>query len=248
MITAKELERKQKAIQDKIRKVAETNNLESGLIECIPDGVADCAKYLASFPRVAWILKEPYDCFEEDGITPCGGGWLLYEGFLGENKDWTKNLTWQRIIYTMYGLRNEKSYEDMDYIRNNPDMGDVMKETVILDLSKMPAGTTSNHSFANNFDKYWSVILKEQIELYDPHVVVFGNTFGACWPLFIDNDSTPIKIIKNPQNGRCFINLYQAHGRFLLDAYHPGIRSNVAFYINSLIDTIMDCFHSVESL
>lgn len=244
MITAKELEIRQKAIQQKIRKIAKANNLENGLVECIPDGVADCTKYLTSFPRVAWVLKEPYDSFEEDGITPSGGGWLLYEGFLGQNKDWTKNITWQRIIYTMYGLRNKKYYDDMDYIRNKPDMGDVMKETVILDLSKMPAGTTSNYSFANNYKNYWSAILKEQIEIYDPQVVVFGNTFSSCWPLFLDADSTPIKIIKNPQNGRCFINLYKANGRFLLDAYHPGIRSNVAFYINSLIDTIMDCFPS----
>lgn len=241
MITEKELEFKQRAIQKKIREVAKTNDLENNLISCIPDGVADCAKYIASSPRVAWVLKEPYDCFEEDGITPSGGGWLLYEGFLGENKDWTKNITWQRIIYTMYGLRNEKHYDDMDYIRNKPDMADVMKDIVILNLSKMPAGTTSNYSFANNFDNYWSAILKEQIELYDPQVVIFGNTFDSCWRLFVDEDSSPIRIIKNPQDGSCFINLYKSQGRYLLDAYHPGIRSNVAFYIDSLIDAIKNC-------
>ena len=123
-------------------------------------------------------------------------------------------------------------------------MGDVMKETVILNLSKMPAGTTSNDSFANNFDNYWSAILKEQIELYDPQVVIFGNTFDSCWRLFVDENSSPIKIINNPQNGRCFINLYKAQGRYLLDAYHPGIRSNVGFYVDSLIDTIKNCIQS----
>ena len=240
MITPKELIAKQESIQEKIFDLAKRFGLategDNGT-DAIPDGVADCKEYLnLKSPKVAWVLKEPYDDFQEDGKTPKGGGWLLYEGFYGDSKEWTKIITWQRIIYTMYGLRNGLHYQDMDYIRDNLKMADVMGSTVILNLSKMPAGTTSNYTFAQNYEKYWAHVLEEQIDLYNPDVVVFGNTFSICWPLFVPEDAKPIDIIS--KGGRPFMNVYRNNGRLLLDAYHPGIRSNVKLYINSIIDTI----------
>ncbi len=240
MMTPEELNLKQISLQKEIYTKAKSNGSATNKIAAIPDGVADCAQYLNSSPRVMWILKEPYDYFQEDG-TPTGGGWLLYEGFLGEDRDWQKNITWQRIIYTMYGLRNGLRYGDMDYIRNKPEMGDVMKETVILNLSKMPAQTTSgDYTFAQSYEACWKPILIKQIELYNPQVIIFGNTFDTCWPVFVPEDAKPIARI--PEEGRCFINLYKYNGRLLLDAYHPGIRSNVEFYVNSIIDTIREFF------
>lgn len=234
-MTPSVLKSKQEAIQQRIYEIAKKEGLSNENINAIPDGVADCEGYLNTSPRVAWILKEPYDYFLEDGKTPAGGGWLLYCGFLSENKDWEKNKTWRRIIYTMYGLRNHKHYRDMDYISNSPEMGDVMKETVILNLSKMPARTTSDHTFALNYEKYWAPILKEQIELYDPDVIIFGNTFEACWPIFVPEDAEPIRIFKGR---KCFIDLYRNNDRLLLYAYHPSNLFKEEFYIDSLIDTI----------
>ena len=236
----KELFERQCVIQQRIYEIAKTEGLTNKDKNAIPDGVADCEDYIKTKPRVAWILKEPYD-YVENG-DPKGGGWLLYTGFLSDNKDWEKNFTWQRIIYTMYGLRHGIKYDDMDYIRNNPDMGDVMKGTVILNLSKMPAYTTSSsHTFVADYNKYWKPILKEQIELYNPQIIIFDYTFSYCKDLFTSEDATPIKQISNA--GRCFINLYKTDGRLLLDAYHPAVRSNGEFYVNSIIDTINNYFN-----
>jgi hypothetical protein len=46
----------------------------TGKTHPIHDGVADLEGYLASSPRIMWILKEPYDDFNENG-EPVGGGW-----------------------------------------------------------------------------------------------------------------------------------------------------------------------------
>ena len=239
-MNAEELQLAQVRIIDKINSLAKEKKLSNDNVEPIPDGIYSAELYLSAPLQIMWILKEPYDYFQEDG-TPTGGGWLLYEGFLGEDRDWQKNITWQRIIYTMYGLRNGLRYGDMDYIRNKPEMGDVMKETVILNLSKMPAQTTSgDYTFAQSYEACWKPILIKQIELYNPQVIIFGNTFDTCWPVFVPEDAKPIARI--PEEGRCFINLYKYNGRLLLDAYHPGIRSNVEFYVNSIIDTIREFF------
>ena len=126
-------------------------------------------------------------------------------------------------------------YKDMQYVRDNPEMGNVMKSIAWLNLSKMPAGTTSNGSFADNYNKYWKLILDKQIELYNPDIIVFGNTFSS-WCGAEKEDLTFLESIK--KDGKCFINVYQNGARILLDAYHPGIRRNIEFYVDSLIDTI----------
>ena len=43
-------------------------------VEPIYDGVVDAEAYLATQPKVLWILKEPYDDFDAEGM-PEGGGW-----------------------------------------------------------------------------------------------------------------------------------------------------------------------------
>ena len=49
-------------------------------VEPIYDGVVDAGGYLASKPKVMWILKEPYDDFDAEG-KPSGGGWTMFTDF-----------------------------------------------------------------------------------------------------------------------------------------------------------------------
>lgn len=81
-MTAKELKKAQEDIDDQVKKQAETKGLTSGNYGCQPirDGIADEEAYLESGLKVAWILKEPYDDFNENGM-PCGGGWSLTKLF-----------------------------------------------------------------------------------------------------------------------------------------------------------------------
>ncbi len=49
-------------------------------VEPIYDGVVDAEAYLASKSKVMWILKEPYDDFDAEGM-PAGGGWTMFKDF-----------------------------------------------------------------------------------------------------------------------------------------------------------------------
>ena len=234
-MTKEELERKQVELVDSIYELTKATGLATKEIDAITDGVADCKAYLESSPRVAWVLKEPYDDKDPDTGNPKGGGWSIpHDCFLKETK-WSV-LSWQRVIYIMYGLKNNCHYADMPYVRDCPEMGNVMKSIAWLNLNKMPAGTTSSYSFAESYQRYWKEVLLKQINLYNPQIIVFGNTFSSCWRDFIPECQKPIDRI--PKEGKCFIEVYRTENRILLDAYHPGIRSNVEFYVNSLIDTI----------
>ncbi len=45
-------------------------------VEPIYNGEVDAEAYLATKPKVMWILKEPYDDFDAEGM-PAGGGWTM---------------------------------------------------------------------------------------------------------------------------------------------------------------------------
>lgn len=47
----------------------------------ISGGVVNPKIYAVVKPRIAWVLKEPYDDFDEQG-NPCGGGWSMSEIYL----------------------------------------------------------------------------------------------------------------------------------------------------------------------
>ena len=65
----KNLSELQKEMHAKILQHAQDNHLtkQKPLLMPIYDGVADLKAYLASTPKIMWILKEPYDDFTANG-------------------------------------------------------------------------------------------------------------------------------------------------------------------------------------
>ena len=211
------------------------------LNDAIYDGVADINLYLKSSPKVAWLLKEPWDDFE-NGI-PAGGGWSIPKDcFMKDDQEW-KVRTWQRAIYVMYGLKNNLHFSEMDDIKNDPEMGRVLREVAWINLSKMPAYSTSSiMQITNQYKNIWRTIVLKQLDLYSPDVIVFGNTLQCCREDFLSEGDVPIKRILH--NDICFINVYKKNHTILLDAFHPAFisvgagRGSVEFYVDSLIDAI----------
>ena len=238
-MTPADFQKKQEEIEDEIYLYAQKCGLANDKIEAIADGVADADAYLSSYPKVAWIGKEPYDSFDEDG-NPCDGGWSLTEGFRN-TKDWSIP-TWKLVIYSMYGLRNNLRYNEMDYIQDNPQMGDVMQSIAWINLSKMPRlSTSSNNKYISDYREYWRPIVKKQLDMYKPDVIIFCNTLAAaCFYDFFPEGKEPDEHIYF-NDSDCFICVYRYGDQILLDAYHPGARFSEEkreFYVNSLIDTI----------
>ena len=86
MKTIIEIESKQKSLQEKIQNVADQTGLATEKVWPIYDGVADMHAYIKSIPKIMWLLKEPYDHFDEEG-NPCGGGWTLMEDLMIARKE-----------------------------------------------------------------------------------------------------------------------------------------------------------------
>lgn len=241
LLTEQEFSEKQLALEKEISGIAQTINQD---VFPIYDGIADYSAYIKCPYKVAWVLKEPYDD-EKDG-NPSGGGWSIpRDCFLSENQKW-KVRSWQRVIYVMYGLLNNLSYEQMDYVRNNPEMGVILRSVAWINLSKMPGHTNSGGEFANYYHNYWKPIVKKQIDLYCPDVIIFGNTLSTCREEFLSPSDNPVPVEDVFCDEKKILSVYvrEKDRKVLIDAYHPGIRylkdvnDSIAKYVDSIIDMI----------
>ncbi len=241
-MTAQELMAAQADIDAQVKDQARKLGLASDETGCYPifDGIADESAYLNSNLKVAWILKEPYDDFDENH-APCGGGWSLVKGcFLEHDENWVtedgrkqwKNPVWQKIAYVMYGFRHGLHWEDMDWIRDKPSMMDEIKSVAWINLSKMPAQkSSSNGSFAYWYATAWTGIVSRQIEVCRPDVLIFGKTFRAYVGCY--GGTPPIRDINLGTEGA---NVYRAGDQFWIETGHPGRKGGP--YVNALIDAL----------
>ena len=230
-MTAEELIKAQMKIQEEIEQCAIANNPNEEEIEPIYDGVYNADGYLSASRPIMWVLKEPYDDFTQEG-KPYGGGWKIYEAFDKDNA-W-KNPTWQPIIYTTYGILNRCRYEEMDWIRDDISMADVLKQIVYINISKMPAYSTSNDNDMMRKYNLWKPILLKQLSTYCPQIIVFGNTFKYFKHDLVGEDTEPCKRIDG------VLNVYEKDGVKMLDAYHPNQKSiDRGTYVNSIVESCL---------
>ena len=204
---------------DEIKKKAKEIDKTKGPIW---DGIADISAYIQSSPRVAWILKEPYD--EE----PSEDGWSHPE-YLSKLtlSGINSKLTWRRVNETMFAIRNHCFLDETKQITDN-----YLKDIAWLNLSKMPGKSTSDSSFKRYYRIYWLDILRRQVETYNPEIIIFGNTFDIC-----KNDLFPNNYRLIERNH--LVHVYRSGPRLILFTYHPGWWGITdANYVNSVIRAI----------
>lgn len=219
------------------KKINEINLLEKKIEsygKTMVDGAINSEEYLKSKYRIAWFLKESYSDDENS---------QYYKSlFTADNlyEDFFKNVarpTWHPIIYISYSILNGfKTWQELDYIRDNNDMCNVIKNIAIINANKNYSLTgtwTDNNNLYDGFKKFES-ILKSQIDLLEPNVLIFGNTFYLFKDFFEINDEH--KIDNLSEDG--LLHTYLKDGKIFLDAYHPASRKRN--YIDSIINSVKE--------
>ena len=228
-----ELELAQTRLNKKVEDMAAAAGLSNDDVDPITDGIYDAAKYLAARRRVMWVMKEPYD--EIIDGKPMGGGWNLAKGCFAKDDAWA-NPSWQPIIYSMYGLKHDLRWDRMDWIRDDKSMADILQEIAYINVSKMPNLSSSDDGHIGECYHFWKPLLFEQIETYDPEVIIFASTFGH-----FRNDLQPDlqKVGEVSFNKVWAGTAYRWNGKLLLDVYHPNNRTITReVYVNSIIEVI----------
>ena len=213
---------------------------ENGKADPIIDGIIDVDEYLNTAPKILWILKEPHDEVE-DGL-PSGGGWNFSNDFLAKD-DYYKKLnrskaTWNKIVYTSFGILDGfKKFSQMDKLEDNPSMYSVVKKIAVINVKKLP-GFTETPSFSiikNSYDKH-KEILHQQIELYNPDIIIGGSTLH----LFFDY----LKISKDDLL-HDEANYAIKNSKLYITAYHPAQREiSQEKYVNEIVNIAEKYWHN----
>jgi len=201
--------------------------------EPIIDGIVDVEKYLNSKFQILWILKEPYDD-EEDGVAS-GGGWHFANDFLAPDGFYGRmgrsRTTWQPIIYVTYGLLNDfVQFDDMDYIRDNQSMTEIVRHIAVINIKKLP-GFTRTYDFGPIWSAYnkHRELLHKQIDTYKPNIIIGGSTLHLFY-----EDLGLVKV--NEKKFGC-VEYYEKGDVLYIAAYHPAqttVTRNC--YVNDIIN------------
>lgn len=129
------------------------------------DGAVDAESYWMASLRIAYLLKEVNVREHEDGWDLCS---FLADGERGK--------TWNMVAYWTYGLLN-----GLPEWTNVPDAntgfrGEWLRRVAVLNLNKEGGGAVTDPRRLRDVVKRDADLLRDQIRMLDPHVVVCAGT------------------------------------------------------------------------
>lgn len=224
-MTAAALLAAQAALHAQIQTHAIELGYDRAKVEPIYDGVVDAAGYLAAKPKVLWILKEPYDDFDENG-NPWGGGWTMFKNpapgkTLAQSVN--ANAALRNVAYASAAILNGVDpYSKLPWITDKPEMFEsALRSVAYCNVGKMPGRTTTSTDHLRKICGEWKDILFRQIDLYAPDVIIVcGTATLQCMNHDLRLDlSKPKRTVKR---GMAVVDVHRWRGKRLLWAPHPA--------------------------
>ncbi len=206
----------------------------------IYDGVVDAEAYLAAKPKVMWILKEPYDDFDAEGM-PAGGGWTMFKDF-GEGGDTlakaeNRNAALRNVTYASHAILNcIGSYAKLPWITEKPEAYEkTIHSIAYCNIGKMPGETSTSDAHLADLYRDWKDILFKQIDLYAPDVIIVcGTATLQCMNQDLQLDlSKPGHTVTR---GGAVVNVHHWRGRRIVWAPHPAARIKPEEWVDAVIE------------
>lgn len=183
------------------------------------DGPFNIEKYYNSDKKILWLLKEPYDSRpENEKKSECFSS-IAKSHFISHKS----KQTWLPVIYISYAIVNNISSEKI--LEFKPiGMINALDSVSIVNVSKVPANTTTNwRNLVNSFEKN-ETYLKQQIDILNPDILIFGGTFDL-YDKFYDIKS------QNSDKTKLYLKLHNGKEIRLLHTHHPSIRTGYKKYV-----------------
>lgn len=204
----------------------------------ILDGIVDAERFLSAKYKILWILKEPYDEFDEDG-EPFGGGWDLKAVLKSKNsiQEFSGGKpTFKPMIYTSWGILNDFClWNDMNDLEKDPSMLEALKSIAYVNVKKLPGRKSSYYKIIQDAYKQHKNILLKQIDYINPDIIIGGATMG----LFLDD----LGISRNDKVRHKGINYFIKNRKIFIEAYHPAQRPSMTgvsleMYCNDIVTAV----------
>ena len=228
----------QAAIHASIQTRAIELGYDSAKVEPIYDGVVDAAGYLAAKPKVLWILKEPYDDFDENG-NPWGGGWTMFQDAApGKTlaQSVNANAALRNVAYASAAILNGvDSYSKLPWITDKPLMYETaLRRVAYCNVGKMPGENTTSDAHLADLYRDWKDILFEQIDLYDPDIIIVCGT-ATLQSMNQDLGLDLSKPRHSVKRGGAVVDIHDWRGKRLLWAPHPAARIPPGEWVDAVV-------------
>jgi hypothetical protein len=226
-MTVEELKQNEEKIQEEILKLCKEYDPKK---EPICDGIVSEELYLSSKYKIMWMLKEPYG----DGGYKLGTDLLIPKRRHEVINYWIPAM--HLMTYVTFGLLYNKHYEEMDSIKNNPEMSEVLTRIAWVNINKTP-GKTKSGDMIKEYN-FWKNLLFTQIKTYSPDILIFGGTFQHFkndW----ENNFSSLPELKRKNFTKYFIK----NNMIVISTYHPAYpeayhKVDSKDYINDIIDIV----------
>ncbi len=112
-------------------------------------------------------------------------------------------------------------------------MCDVVRNTVFINCQKLPSKVVTRTNFTDLHESISknSDLLLRQVQLLNPNVLIFANTFHLYRPILGLTEQTPIR--------KGTVDYIVNNEKLYIDAYHPSQRTiKRKDYINDIVELI----------
>jgi hypothetical protein len=192
--------------------------------DIVTDGIVNLESYNAAKYKILWVLKEANE--------ECGtGGWSITKELISKARDGDKLLTglantFTKIIYTTYGILHDLPWDGMDYIKDKPDMIDVLNSIAYINIKKVPGSAVAVGSeLTEAYERDKQVIL-HQIQNYNPDIIICGGTIGYLRGDLGLDESRMFA-------GEC--EYYITDKKLIIGAGHPASRVRSDWYVDGIV-------------
>jgi hypothetical protein len=221
-----------------IEKIVQENNRLKNLIDkraaeigfsdkIIYDGVAFPEKYIKSSLRILWILKEAYE-------TNNRYGWHV-SSIDKPIPAMSKNRTLGQVCRISYAVFFNCNYKEARKAKKN-DLLDVLQQIGWININKIAAGKRSPIDLTDKYN-IWKDILKDQIETYNPDIIMCGNTLQyLSWENYFEK---PANLRKPFKEGKQYC-YYPLKDRLYINIHHPSFLSNWNKRTDEIINAVLD--------
>ena len=232
-MTLKDFEKKINDLNDEIRDKISDNENE---IFPIFDGPLSVKEYFNSPIKIMWLMKEAYgDDFDFTDIIEKN-----YEGFLNDFINGKSRTTWHPVVYTTYGILNNLEWKIIPDIKDDSEIVKCLKNVAWVNIQKLPSstGTTTNMNNINiAFEKYQTII-KNQIELLNPDIIICGGIYRTPGLLEKIFDTSIVDKIEDS-----WVEYNNSSNFLILSAYHPSCRRKKEKYVNDINDVVKKIYN-----
>ncbi len=220
-MTVEEIVKQQSIIDAEAKKVA---SMKGRSVIC--DGILSPTDYLNARFKTAWILREPNEVDKNCAYDHKSN--IVYRIQQGNLR---KNKYFDPMRYLDYSLNhNFLKYKNIPKTNTSLEVTNLLLKVAFINESKIVGAARINDEYHQN-KALFKNILKNQIELSTPDIIIACGTIDSMRELGILEDSTSVR--------KSYRNCYVVKNKIILDCYHP-IQTTITQekYCDDMIDCI----------